>query len=61
MAKPTNEKETKTKEKKTDKSAEAAAPKKTFNFLEYFKSPDFLVLIIFIVMMLIGGFVVYIK
>ena len=38
---------------------ESVVTKASFNIIEYFKSPSFLVLIIFIVMMVVGGVVVY--
>lgn len=36
-----------------------AEEKKKVNFLAFFKSPDFLVWVVFVIMMVIGGKVVY--
>ena len=58
MAKAADEKET--KEPNAPKAKKEPVVKKaTFNIIEYFKSPSFLVLIIFIIMMVVGGVVVY--
>ena len=55
-----DEKEKKEKAPKAPKAKkEPVAKKASFNIIEYFKSPSFLVLVIFIVMMVVGGVVVY--
>ena len=55
-----DEKEKKEKAPKAPKARkEPVANKERFNIIEYFKSPSFLVLIIFIIMMVVGGVVVY--
>ncbi|MBO4639504.1 MAG: hypothetical protein J5710_07100 [Treponema sp.] len=58
MAKSSEEKETTEKTKPADEKV-VAANKPKIGILEYFKSPSFLVLVIFIVMMVVGGVVVY--
>ena len=46
-------------ENKEEAKTVQVSQKKKFDLLEYFKSPSFLVLIILILMMVIGGVVVY--
>lgn len=47
------------KEVKAKKAKEADPAKPKFNFGEYLKSPNFMVAIIFVVMMVVGGIIVY--
>ena len=60
MAKAQDEKETKPQKEPKAKKAKVEDPnKQPFNFVEYITSPSFMVAIIFVVMMVVGGVIVY--